>query len=116
MIPWEAQLRKGCLELAILAAISQKRAYGLDLIERLERSGVVVTEGTIYPLLSRLREEGLLKSEWEESISGHPRRYYSLTPSGRRRAEAMAEAWDRLVASIEELTKQLVGGRNAKAR
>ncbi len=116
MITWETQLRKGCLELAILAAISEKRNYGLDLIERLEQSGVVVTEGTIYPLLSRLREEGMLKSEWEESGSGHPRRYYSLTRNGRLRAEAMAEAWDRLAAGIEELTKPLLGGCSAKAR
>ncbi len=91
---WEAQLRKGALEMAILAALWVKRLYGLEIIRYLENSSqLVLAEGTIYPILSRLKTEGLLTSEWVEAEAGHPRKYYALTESGKVRVRQMAEAW-----------------------
>src|SRR5260221_14596706 len=84
---WEAQIRKGWLEVAILATLWSGRRYGLEIIRALEeRSDLVVAEGTVYPVLTRLRNDGLVDAEWEESDSGHPRKYYSLTTAGRRRS------------------------------
>ena len=105
---WEAQLRKGALEMAILATLWHGRAYGLEIIRTLEdRSQLVLAEGTIYPILSRLKEDALLTSEWVEADAGHPRKYYALTKSGRERLHKMAEAWvdfsrnlSRLVAPV----------------
>lgn len=101
---WEVQLRKGCLELAILAALWERRRYGLEILEWLERqSDLVLSEGTVYPLLSRLKEDGMLDSEWVDAQSGHPRKYYRLTPTGRRRAVQMARLWARFTASLDGL-------------
>ncbi|HXY04260.1 MAG TPA: PadR family transcriptional regulator, partial [Terriglobales bacterium] len=89
-------MRKGCLELAILASLWHGRLYGLELLRALEKgSDLVITEGTVYPLLSRLRNEGLLDSEWVEADLGHPRKYYRLTSAGRRKALMMARIWSR---------------------
>jgi PadR family transcriptional regulator PadR len=91
---WEAQLRKGALEMAALASLWHGRLYGLEIIRFLEsQSRLVLAEGTIYPILSRLKAEGLLTSEWVEAEAGHPRKYYSLTSAGRERIRQMAEAW-----------------------
>ncbi len=109
---WEAQLRKGCLELAILASIAGGRLYGLEILRRLEsHSDLVLAEGTVYPILSRLKAEGLLNSEWVEADAGHPRKYYWLTPAGQRRAIAMAQAWAELSDSLNELVKPLLAGK-----
>ena len=106
---WEVQLRKGCLELAILASLWGGRLYGLELLRILEtESDLVITEGTIYPLLSRLRAEGLLDAEWVEAELGHPRKYYRLTTSGRRRAVAMAQIWSRFSAKLDDLLNPLL--------
>src|ERR1700686_464619 len=76
---WEVQLRKGCLELAILAALWGGKLYGLEILRRLESgSALIGSEGTVYPLLSRLKALGLLQSEWVESESGHAWKYYAL--------------------------------------
>jgi len=91
---WEAQLRKGALEMAALASLWKGRLYGLEIIRFLEsNSQMALAEGTIYPMLSRLKAEGLLTSEWVEAEAGHPRKYYSLTETGRQRLGVMAEAW-----------------------
>jgi PadR family transcriptional regulator, regulatory protein PadR len=101
---WEVQLRKGSLELAILASLWGGRLYGLEILRRLENgSDLIVAEGTVYPLLSRLKALGLLASEWVESDSGHPRKYYRLTPAGRQRALEMARIWARFSASLKDL-------------
>lgn len=100
---WEAQLRKGALEMAALASLWHGRLYGLEIIRFLEnRSRLALAEGTIYPILNRLKAEGLLTSEWVEAEAGHPRKYYSLTPAGRARLRHMAEAW---VGFAEGLTR-----------
>jgi PadR family transcriptional regulator len=101
---WEVQLRKGCLELAILAALWSGRLYGFEIMRWLaEKSGLVVSEGTVYPLLSRLKAEGLLTSEWVEADAGHPRKYYRLNPAGRRRVVEMARSWQIFSASLDSL-------------
>ena len=91
---WGAQLRKGSLDLAILASLWKKPLYGLEVLRSLEDgSDLSVAEGTVYPILNRLRVEGLLQSEWVDSGTGHPRKYYRLTESGRRRVKEMSRAW-----------------------
>jgi PadR family transcriptional regulator PadR len=105
---WEVQLRKGSLELAILASLWGGRLYGLEILRHLENgSDLIVSEGTVYPLLSRLKALGLLRSEWVESDAGHPRKYYSLTPLGRQRAGDMARFWARFSASLNKLLTPL---------
>lgn len=115
MDKWEVQLRKGCLELAILGSLWEGRRYGLEILRRLEReSELVLSEGTVYPLLSRLKADGLLESEWIEADAGHPRKYYRLTRTGRRRAVQMARLWSRFSASLGELlTPLLEEGRSS---
>ena len=106
---WEVQLRKGCLELAILASLWSGRLYGLELLRILENeSDLVISEGTVYPLLSRLRSEDLLDAEWVEADLGHPRKYYRLTPAGRRRAVAMARIWSRFSAKLDGLLRAVL--------
>jgi PadR family transcriptional regulator PadR len=111
---WEAQLRKGALEMAALTALWDGRLYGLDIIRFLEqRSQLVLSEGTIYPILSRLKAEGLLTSEWVEAAAGHPRKYYSLTRSGRQRARQMAETWQEFSAGLDRLVEPVLGIQEA---
>jgi PadR family transcriptional regulator, regulatory protein PadR len=108
---WEAQLRKGCLEMAILASLWPSRLYGLEVLRALsEESHLDVAEGTLYPILSRLKAEGLLQSEWVEAEAGHPRKYYWLTPAGRRRAREMASAWNEFSANLSTLVQPILAG------
>ena len=108
---WEVQLRKGCLELAILAALWGGRLYGLEILRRLEDdSNLIVSEGTVYPLLSRLKALGLMSSEWVESEGGHPRKYYALTKSGKQRVLQMAIIWTRFSSSMRKLLGPVCGG------
>jgi PadR family transcriptional regulator, regulatory protein PadR len=101
---WETQIRKGWLELAILANLWEDKLYGLDIIRRLQtQSDLLLAEGTIYPILSRLKRDGLVDSNWVESDSGHPRKYYWLTAAGRRRAVAMARYASEFLARIDPL-------------
>jgi PadR family transcriptional regulator PadR len=109
---WEVQLRKGCLELAILAALWDGKLYGLEILRRLETdSDLIVSEGTVYPLLSRLKALGLVRSEWVESDAGHPRKYYALTASGKERAREMAGMWVRFSSSMSKLLAPLARGK-----
>jgi PadR family transcriptional regulator PadR len=108
---WEVQIRKGCLELAVLAALWSGRLYGLEILRRLaDGSGLVVPEGTVYPLLSRLKGEGLLESEWVEAEGGHPRKYYRLAAAGRRRAVHMVRFWTAFSKSLDGLLAPLRKG------
>ncbi len=105
---WEAQLRKGCLELAILSALWDEDCYGLEILRQVESdSALIVSEGTVYPLLSRLKAMGMLSSEWVESESAHPRKYYALTAKGRLRAREMAGMWLRFSSSMSKLLAPL---------
>jgi len=109
---WEVQLRKGCIELAILAALWNEKLYGLEILRRLESdSDLIVSEGTVYPLLSRLKALGLVRSEWVESDAGHPRKYYALTPAGKQRALQMSRTWVRFSSSMDKLLAPLGKGK-----
>jgi PadR family transcriptional regulator, regulatory protein PadR len=109
---WEAQLRKGCLELAILASLWENRLYGLEILRVLEdNSNLVLAEGTVYPILGRLKEEGLLQSEWVEADAGHPRKYYWLTPAGRQKAVSMSHFWNSFAANLSQVVKPILNGK-----
>ena len=90
--------------MAALASLWNGRLYGLEIIRFLENhSRLVLAEGTIYPILNRLKAEGLLTSEWVEAEAGHPRKYYTLTQAGRSRLRTMAEAWAAFAAGLNRL-------------
>ena len=106
---WERQVRKGWLELAILASLWKEKVYGLEILRRLEDdTDLVLAEGTIYPILARLKADGLVDTNWVEADSGHPRKYYWLTPAGRRRAVAMARFASGFLASMDTLIAPLL--------
>jgi PadR family transcriptional regulator PadR len=89
-----AQMRRGTLQYCVLSMLAEEERYGFDLVRGLaEMDGMVTSEGTIYPLLSRLRRDGLVESTWQESPSGPPRRYYRLTQAGRAALEAFKLEW-----------------------
>jgi PadR family transcriptional regulator PadR len=114
---WEVQLRKGSLELAILASLWNGRLYGLEILRHLESSSeLIVVEGTAYPLLNRLRALGLVETQWVESDSGHPRKYYSLTAAGRQRALEMNSIWAKFSASMSSLLEPLNREKNKQTR
>jgi PadR family transcriptional regulator PadR len=99
-----AQLRRGALEFCVLALLRDEERYGFDLVRALgEVDGLVTSEGTIYPLLARLRRDGLVDTVWRESDSGPPRRYYRLSPSGKRSLAAFAGDWIRFRDGVDRL-------------
>jgi len=101
---WHEQLRRGSLDLAILLTVSPGPRYGLSIIQHLEAfTDLVVTEGTIYPILGRLTREGLLASEWVEGEAPHARKYYRLTRMGTKRLAEMIGEWRALGGKIERL-------------
>ncbi len=100
----KAQMRKGVLELCILSIISETDAYASDIIEKLKVSKLIVVEGTLYPLLSRLKNDGLLTYRWEESKSGPPRKYYMITEIGKRVLQELKGSWNDLVNSVSITT------------
>jgi PadR family transcriptional regulator PadR len=100
--PLISQMRRGVLQYCVLALLAEEERYGFDLVKALgEVEGMVTSEGTIYPLLSRLRRDGLVKTSWQESPSGPPRRYYSLTAAGHAALEAFAEEWSRFRDAVD---------------
>ncbi|MGA9564810.1 MAG: PadR family transcriptional regulator [Candidatus Korobacteraceae bacterium] len=112
---WEAQMRKGCLEMAVLASLWHGRLYGLEILRVLERdSSLVLAEGTIYPILNRLRTDGLVQSQWVEAEAGHPRKYYLLTSAGRERATRMADTWTQFSAGLGNLIEPVLKDRTVE--
>ena len=101
----KSQMRKGMLEYCILLVLEDDRKYTSDIIDSMQRSGLTVVEGTLYTLLNRLRKEGKLTYEWEESPKGPPRKYYRLTPLGKETLRYMSEAWDEIVHTVNALRK-----------
>src|SRR5210317_1241868 len=95
----KAQMRKGTLELCILAIVNKKDCYASDIINTLKENNLIVVEGTLYPLLTRQKNAGLLNYRWEESTQGPPRKYYSLTETGRSYLKELDESWDALINS-----------------
>jgi len=102
-----AQMRRGTLQYCVLSLLADEERYGFDLVRGLaEMDGMVTSEGTIYPLLSRLRRDGLVESNWQESPSGPPRRYYRLTDSGRAALDAFRLEWRRFRDAVDNFVER----------
>jgi PadR family transcriptional regulator PadR len=97
-----AQMRKGVLELCVLSIIAHQPAYPTDIINRLKTSRLIVVEGTIYPLLNRLKDAALLDYSWQESKSGPPRKYYQITDLGQQFLNGLRETWDELNHAVAQ--------------
>jgi len=100
-------MRKGILEFCILSIISREEAYPSDIINGLKQAKLIVVEGTLYPLLTRLKNQGLLDYTWKESTSGPPRKYYKLTPEGEFFLNQLKTTWSELVAAVQSTTQNL---------
>ena len=97
-----AQMRRGALEYCVLALLARRERYGLELVQNLaEVEGMVTSEGTIYPLLARLRKDGEVETFWQESTSGPPRRYYRITPKGVRALNGFRSEWGRFRSAVD---------------
>ena len=101
----KAQMRKGILEYCILAILSREDSYAPRIISELKSADMIVVEGTLYPLLARQKNQGLLTYRWEESPQGPPRKYYMITDKGREVLAALDEAWDEMVQQINTIRK-----------
>jgi PadR family transcriptional regulator PadR len=105
---WISQIRKGVLEIAILALLRDREMYGFEIVSSLEASPqLAISAGTVYPLLSRIKKSALIDSVWRESPVGPPRKYYRLTPKGATELGEMSRAWDDVSSEIGGL---LAGG------
>lgn len=98
-----SQMRKGVLEYCILCLLAKEDAYATSIIARLKEVNMIVVEGTLYPLLIRQKNQGLLTYRWEESPQGPPRKYYSITDKGREQLAQMDEAWNDIITTIEKI-------------
>ena len=101
----KAQMRKGVLEFCILSLLANHEAYTSEIIGTLKESELLVVEGTVYPLLTRLKNDGLLNYRWEESTGGPPRKYYKITPLGEEFLNELKKTWSQLVSAVENTTK-----------
>ena len=102
----QSQMRKGVLELCILSLLSKGDLYASDIIQEMKKAQLIVVEGTLYPLLTRQKNAGLLYYRWEESTQGPPRKYYSLTDEGKKYLETLQMSWNELVQIVEQITKK----------
>ena len=103
---WQVQVRKGLLELCVLNALREGRQYGYDIVKHLRLlDGLVIGEGTIYPIPSRFRKQRLVETTIEESPDGPARKYYRLTPQGRIAVTQMNEAWDKIDQGVRALRR-----------
>jgi PadR family transcriptional regulator PadR len=104
MLRWEIQVKKGILDFIILLLLKEEQKYGYELLEYIkQRTGYDMAEGTIYPLLNRLKDDGLIDAKWVEMETGMPRKYYTLTPVGLAAQEAMKGFWTSLVTNLNNL-------------
>jgi PadR family transcriptional regulator, regulatory protein PadR len=99
----KAQMRKGILEYCILLVISRGKVYASEILSELRNADLIVVEGTVYPLMTRLKNSGLVGYDWEESPQGPPRKYYTLTDKGRATIDQLTETWRALDKSINSL-------------
>jgi PadR family transcriptional regulator PadR len=102
----KAQMRKGVLEFCILSVLKDKEAYTSEILDTLKNAKLLVVEGTVYPLLTRLKNDGLLNYRWEESLSGPPRKYYALTEIGQTFLNELNGTWTELSGAVNLITKQ----------
>jgi PadR family transcriptional regulator PadR len=101
----KAQMRKGVLEFCILSILSKNDAYATDILNTLKKSELIVVEGTLYPLLSRQKNAGLLSYRWEESPQGPPRKYYALTDKGKNALKELEAGWKELIEAVDSIIK-----------
>lgn len=99
----KSQMRKGMLEFCVLLILRHKAAYASEMIAELKEAKLIVVEGTLYPLLTRLKNDGLLSYQWQESTSGPPRKYYSLTPMGLQFLDQLSDSWQEISNSVSHL-------------
>ncbi len=99
-------MRKGVLELCILSIIARGEMYPSDIIEEMKASHLIVVEGTLYPILMRLKNEGMLAYRWEESKSGPPRKYYRLTDTGKQLLDELKGTWAEMVKAVNHILEQ----------
>lgn len=102
----KSQMRKGFLEFPVLLIIGAKATYAPDILKQLKSANLLVVEGTLYPLLSRLKRSGLVEYEWQESKSGPPRKMYAITPAGQTVLHQLEASWNSLNTSVTTLIKQ----------
>jgi PadR family transcriptional regulator PadR len=102
----KAQMRKGVLEFCILSILSKGDAYATDILNKLKESQLIVVEGTLYPLLSRQKNSGLLSYRWEESTQGPPRKYYALTEKGSEVLKELESSWRELIDAVDSILKK----------
>lgn len=102
----KAQMRKGVLEFCILSILSDGEHYPTEIIERMKTAKLLVVEGTLYPLLTRLKNDGLLAYRWEESTSGPPRKYFTLSEEGKKSLTELLNSWTELTNSVNQIIKQ----------
>lgn len=102
----KSQMRKGMLEYCVMLLLRKEACYTSDIISRLKEAELIVVEGTLYPLLTRLKKDGLLSYEWRESTQGPPRKYYLLTDEGKEFLNHLDEVWNGLVNSINHIKSQ----------
>lgn len=111
----KVQMRKGILEFCILHIISRGEVYASDMLEELTSAKIMVVEGTLYPLLTRLKNSGLLDYKWVESVSGPPRKYYILTDTGRVFLEQFGETWSELQSSVNQIIHESIHHHNKES-
>lgn len=99
----KAQMRKGVLELCILSILKERECYPTEILEQMKVADLLVVEGTIYPILTRLKNDGLLNYRWVESTGGPPRKYFTLTANGKKNLKLLKEAWIEMNNSINQL-------------
>lgn len=99
----KSQMRKGMLEYCILLLLRHRPLYANDIISQLKEAEMIVVEGTLYPLLNRLKKDGLLKYEWQESTQGPPRKYYALTEDGENALQQLDASWNELAKTVNIL-------------
>ncbi|MBQ0103459.1 MAG: PadR family transcriptional regulator [Prevotellaceae bacterium] len=99
----KSQMRKGMLEYCIMLLLEERPYYTSDIITRLREANLLVVEGTLYPLLTRLKNDGVLSYQWQESTQGPPRKYYALTEDGKQMLVQLESAWDELESTVHKL-------------
>lgn len=102
----QSQMRKGMLDYCILLIINKQRSYASDILSALKDADLIVVEGTLYPLLTRLKNSSLLTYAWQESTQGPPRKYYEITDEGKATLQSLNESWNELQNAITKLQNQ----------
>ena len=101
----QSQMRKGVLEFCILSIIQKGEVYPSDIVEQMKKANLHILEGTLYPLLTRLKNAGLLNYRWVESISGPPRKYFVLTDEGKKAYAVLLATWNDMAGAVQQLTQ-----------